>query len=101
MQKKTPAVVGAILALVAFGLVAAIPSALYGGYAGVLLAGGLFGTPLPQTFLVKALISFGSILGIVGVGSLFAVTGGVIGSAVGAVSHLALRKPEAVPVAKE
>lgn len=100
MQKKTPAVVGSILALVAFGLVAAIPAAMYGGYAGVLLAGGLFGTPLPQTFLVKAVIVFGSILGVVGVGSLFAVSGAAAGAAVGALTGLAARKP-APAVAKE
>lgn len=97
MQKKTPAVVGAVLALVAFGLVAAIPAAMYGGYAGVLLAGGLFGTPLPQTFLVKAVIVFGSILGLVGVGSLFAVSGAAAGAAVGALTGVAFRKPAAAP----
>jgi hypothetical protein len=100
MQKKTPAVVGSIIALVAFGLVASIPAAMYGGYAGVLLAGGLFGTPLPQTFLVKAVIVFGSILGVVGVGSLFAVSGAAAGAAVGALTSLAARKPAAA-VAKE
>lgn len=100
MQKKTPAVVGAILALVAFGLVAAIPAAMYGGYAGVLLAGGLFGTPLPQHFLVKAVIVFGSILGVVGVASLFAVSGAAAGAAVGALTSVAGRKP-APAVAKE
>jgi len=93
MQKKTPAVVGSIVAIVAFGLVAAIPAAMYGGYAGVLLAGGLFGTPLPQIFLVKALIVFGSILGVVGVGSLFAVSGAAAGAAVGALTSVASGKP--------
>jgi hypothetical protein len=100
MQKKTPAVVGSIVALVAFGLVAAIPAAMYGGYAGVLLAGGLFGTPLPQIFLVKAVIVFGSILGVVGVASLFAVAGAAAGAAVGALTAVASRKP-APAVAKE
>ena len=40
----------------------------YGGYAGVLLAGGIFGTPLQPTFLVRALIVFGIVLGVAGVG---------------------------------
>jgi hypothetical protein len=69
---------------------------LYGGYAGVLLAGGIFGTPLQPTFLVRALIVFGIALGVVGVGSLFAVMGAAAGAAGGALVNVASRKPAAV-----
>jgi hypothetical protein len=57
---------------------------LYGGYAGVLLAGGIFGTPISATFLVRALVVFGMVLGVVGIGSLFAVGGAAAGAAVAA-----------------
>jgi hypothetical protein len=60
----------------------------------VLLAGGIFGTPIKATFLVRALIVFGMVLGVTGVGALFAVGGAAIGAAVsvlaGAPSELAV-----------
>ena len=82
---KTPALVGAGTGLAIFLAVALLPAMLYGGYAGVLLAGGIFGTPLSATFLVRALIVFGMVLGVTAVGSLFAVAGAAAGAAVGAV----------------
>ena len=82
---KIPALVGAGLGLAVFLAVALLPAMLYGGYAGVLLAGGIFGTPVSATFLVRALIVFGMILGVTAVGSLFAVAGAAAGAAIGAV----------------
>ena len=82
---KTPALVGAGIGLAVFLAVALLPAMLYGGYAGVLLAGGIFGAPVTATFLVRALIVFGMALGVVAVGSLFAVAGAAAGTAVGAV----------------
>ena len=46
MQSKTPSLIGAGIGLALFLAVALLPAMLYGGYAGVLLAGGIFGTPL-------------------------------------------------------
>ena len=57
----------------------------------MLLAGGIFGTPIHATFLVRALIVFGMVLGVTGVGALFAVGGAVAGAAV---SVLAGAAPE-------
>jgi hypothetical protein len=57
----------------------------------VLLAGGIFGTPFPATLLVRALVVFGMVLGVVSVGSLFAVGGAAAGAAV---SILARSTPE-------
>jgi hypothetical protein len=82
MNRKTPTLIGAGIGLATFLAIALLPSLLYGGYAGVLLAGGIFGTPVAPTFLVRALIVFGMVLGVVGVGSLFAVGGAVGGAAV-------------------
>jgi hypothetical protein len=82
---KTPALIGAGIGLATFLAVALLPAMLYGGYAGVLLAGGIFGTPVSAGLAVRALIVFGMILGVTAVGSLFAVAGAAAGAAVGAV----------------
>ncbi len=95
MNKKTPTLVGAGLGLALFLAVALLPAMLYGGYAGVLLAGGIFGTPLEPTVLARALIFFGMVLGVLAVGSLFAVAGAVAGAAVGALTAVTARKPAA------
>ena len=93
MNRKTPTLIGAAVGLAAFLAIALLPSLLYGGYAGVLLAGGIFGTPVQPTFAVRALIVFGMVMGVTGVGSLFAVAGAAIGAAVSA-----LAAPTAKPV---
>jgi hypothetical protein len=95
MNKKTPSLVGAGIGLALFLAVALLPAMLYGGYAGVLLAGGIFGTPVEPTLLARALIVFGMVLGVVAVGSLFAVVGAAAGAAVGALTAVATRKPVA------
>ena len=59
MNRKTPSIIGAAVGLALFLAIALLPALLYGGYAGVLLAGGIFGTPVQPTFLVRALIVFG------------------------------------------
>jgi hypothetical protein len=82
MSRKSFTLIGAAVGLAAFLAIALLPSLLYGGYAGVLLAGGIFGTPVHATFLVRALIVFGMVLGVVGVGGLFAVGGAAAGAAV-------------------
>jgi hypothetical protein len=95
MNKKTPTLVGAGIGLALFLAIALLPAMLYGGYAGVLLAGGIFGTPVEPTLLARALIVFGMVLGVVAVGSLFAVAGAVAGAAVGALTALTGRRPAA------
>ncbi len=90
MTRKTSTLVGAAVAVALFLAVGLLPSLVYGGYAGVLLAGGIFGTPVQATFLVRALVVFGMVLGAVGVGSLFAVSGAVFGAAVGVLAGAAV-----------
>ena len=89
MTRKTSTLIGAAVGLALFLAVGLLPSLVYGGYAGVLLAGGIFGTPIQATFLVRALVVFGMVLGAVGVGSLFAVSGAAFGAAVGALAGVA------------
>lgn len=82
MTRKSFSLIGAAAGLALFLALALLPSLLYGGYAGVLLAGGIFGTPVHATLFVRALIVFGMALGVTGVGALFAVGGAVAGAAV-------------------
>jgi hypothetical protein len=91
MNRKTPTIIGAAVGLALFLAVALLPALLYGGYAGVLLAGGIFGTPVQSTFAVRTLIVFGMVMGATGVGSLFAVGGAVAGAAVGTLTGAAKR----------
>jgi hypothetical protein len=86
---KLPALIGAGLGLATFLALALLPALLYGGYAGVLLAGGIFGTPVTASFAVRAMIVFGMVLGVTAVGSLFAVAGAAAGAAVGVLLRLA------------
>jgi hypothetical protein len=99
-NKKLPTLIGAGIALAVFLAVGLLPSMLYGGYAGVLLAGGIFGTPVQATILARALIVFGMVMGVVGVGSLFAVMGAVAGAAVGALTSLTVARPAAQAATK-
>ncbi len=92
-NKKLPTLIGAGIGLAFFLAIALLPAMLYGGYAGLLLAGGIVGTPVTPTLLARALIVFGMVLGVVGVGSLFAVLGAVAGAAVGALTNATTRKP--------
>jgi hypothetical protein len=89
MNRKHYTLIGAAVGLATFLALGLLPGLLYGGYAGVLLAGGIFGTPLKATLLVRALIVFGMGLGVVSVGGLFAVGGAVGGAAVSALTGAA------------
>ncbi len=86
MTRKNATLIGTAVGLTLFLALALLPSLLYGGYAGVLLAGGIFGTPIHATIAVRALIVFGMALGVSGVGALFAVGGAVAGAAVAVLS---------------
>jgi len=85
-MKNTSALIGTGIGLALFLAIGLLPAILYGGYAGVMLAAGIFGAPIVPTFLVKALIVFGMTMGVIGIASLFAVLGAVAGSAVGALA---------------
>ncbi len=95
MNRKHSTLIGAALGLAVFLALALLPAMLYGGYAGLLLAGGIFGTPVQPTLLPRALIVFGMVMGVVAVGSLFAVVGAVAGAAVGALTSATVRRPAA------
>jgi hypothetical protein len=90
-RSKTPALIGATLAIVAFFVIGLLPAMAYGGYAGHLLAGGIVGAATGG-LVARSLVVFGMALGVVGVGSLFAVLGAMVGALAGAVTRLDVRK---------
>jgi hypothetical protein len=85
MTRKTYTLIGAAAGLAAFLAIALLPALLYGGYAGVLLASGLFGAPVQPGFWVRALVIFGMMMGVVG---LFTVAGAAAGAAVAALTSV-------------
>ncbi len=100
MTRKTPTLIGAAVGLALFLALGLLPALLYGGYAGVLLAGGIGGTPIGSSFWVRALIVFGMVLGATGVGALFTVGGAVVGAAIAALTGVPAKKAEARGEAK-
>ena len=89
-RNKTVALVGALAGFALFLGIALLPALMYGGYAGLLLAGGIFGTPVPASFAARGLVGLGMVLGVFGTASVFTVLGAAIGSLAG---HLAAVKP--------
>jgi hypothetical protein len=80
MTRKT-AILGAAAGLAVFLAVALLPSVVYGGYAGVMLAGAISGTPVAATFATRVLIAAGMVLG-AGLGAaLFATLGATVATA--------------------
>jgi hypothetical protein len=81
-QNKTAAVLGAFAGASLFIVFALVPALVYGGYAGLLLAGGIFGNPVPALLAARALVGFGMLLGVVATGSVFTVAGAVLGTVI-------------------
>jgi hypothetical protein len=96
MTNKTT-LLGAAFGLATFLAVGLLPAMLYGGYAGVLLASGIFGVPVPASFAVRAFIVGGMMFGTVGVAGLFTVVGASIGALAGVVLQATDKDPEAHP----
>ena len=78
---------GAGAGFLAYLVLGLIPGLLYGGYAGLFLAGAMFGTPVEPTLVVKA-ITFGGILfGALAALFIFLVAGAFLGSVVSLLSR--------------
>ena len=87
MTPKTFTLIGAAAGLALFLALGLLPSLLYGGYAGVLLAGGVLGTPIHSTMLVRAFVVGGMVFGVTAVASLFTVAGAAVGGLIRVVSY--------------
>ncbi len=81
-RNKTVAVAGAAIGFVLFLAVGFLPALMYGGYAGLMLADGIFGTPLPQHIFARGLVGFGMLLGVFATAAVFAVAGAAAASAI-------------------
>ena len=94
-NKNALPLVGVGLGLALFVAVGFLPTMVYGGYASVLLAGGVSGAPVQSTQAVRALIVLGMALGVAAVAALFAVVGAASGAAVRVLTGVAGRSRRA------
>lgn len=98
IDRRTVAFVGGLVGLVAFLACALVPSLVYGGYAGVVLAAALLGAPLGTGLLARGIVAFGMLAGLLATAGLFVVGG----AAVGTMMHwTTIRVGRAVRVARE
>ena len=81
-RNKTVAIAGAAVGFALFLGVGLLPALMYGGYAGLLLATGIFGAPVQPGPLTQGLVIFGMALGVFGTAAFFAVAGAAAGSAI-------------------
>jgi len=89
--RKVSGTVGAAVGFVAFLIVGLLPSILYGGWTGLVIAGAFFGHPVNMTVGPKILVGGGVVLGVIAVGALFTVLGSVLGSLTGAAIEVVRR----------
>jgi len=64
-----------LLAFLAFGL---LPSVVYGGFAGVTLAAAIFGHPLEASMIARAIVVFGTVVGLLATAAIFVVSGSAL-----------------------
>lgn len=83
MNRKHYTLIGSAIGIAGFIAVGLKASIAWGGYAGHLLAEGIFGHA-GESLIANALVVFGAIMAVVGVGGLFAVGGAAVGAAVAA-----------------
>jgi len=79
MFRKSSFLSGAAIGLLAYLIFALVPSLVWGGYAGTLLARGLSAGPASSTLTGQALTILGTVLGAAGACALFMAVGAAIG----------------------
>lgn len=80
-------IVGGGLGLTVFFTVALLPSAVYGGVAGVQLASGFFGMPEAPSIALNAFIVLGILSAVSAIAALFAAVGAAAGASIGALTR--------------
>ncbi len=78
--EQTLAFVGGGLGLAIFLVVGLLPSVVYGGYAGVILANSLFETAIHTSVWAQAIVIFGVLVGVLSTGALFVFVGAALGA---------------------
>jgi hypothetical protein len=87
MNSKTFAFVGGLVGLGVFLVVGLLPSIVYGGFAGTVLASSILGEPLSGQIISRLLIAFGMLVGLLATGGVFVVIGSALGAGVHALAH--------------
>ena len=93
-RNKSVALAGAAVGFALFLWLGLLPALMYGGYAGLLLATGIFGAPVQPGILPSGLVVFGMVLGVFGTAALFVVAGAAAGSLIGHVASAAAPAPK-------
>jgi len=71
-------IIGGLVGLAIFLAVGLLPSLLYGGYAGVVLGGAIFGTPIHESAFAQATVVLGVISGVLSFGGFFVLGGAIL-----------------------
>lgn len=82
-MKNKPGIVGAALGLIVFLFFGLLPSILYGGWTGLIIANGIFGRQDVLNIFSKILVAGGVFFGVIAIGMLSIVMGSILGSLVG------------------
>ena len=77
--RRSGAFAGGSVGLVLFIIFGLLPSLLYGGYAGVALAGGIFGMPIHVNVLAQAVAIFTTLVSVLGTAAVFVLLGATVG----------------------
>ncbi len=78
-----PTYLGSAAAFLGYLFFGAVPGAVYGGFAGLIMAGTLFGTPVEPTLVTRVITGGGVVLGLVTSLFLFLVIGALAGTVLG------------------
>jgi hypothetical protein len=88
MENKTVVFWGGAIGLVSFIIFGLLPSLVYGGYAGVVLANGIFNTPIHTNVIAQAIVVFMAAMSILACAGMFVVVGCVLALFAWFVGHL-------------
>ena len=81
-RKISVTVYGAMVGLVTFLVAGLLPSLLYGGYAGLVLGGAIFGTPIHENVFAQATVIIGVISSVLVTGGVFVLGGAILATGV-------------------
>ena len=81
-RKISVTVYGAMVGLVTFLVAGLLPSLLYGGYAGLVLGGAIFGTPIHESVFAQATVIIGVISSVLVTGGVFVLGGAILATGV-------------------
>jgi uncharacterized membrane protein len=74
-RTRTFTVIGAAIGFSLFLATALLPSLMYGGYVGVMMATGIFGAPLDPNLVARAIVGLGMLVGVFGTAAAFTAAG--------------------------